>query len=109
MTNYFENATARRTTQTILCCVQAILGVSAITFMTLFVTTPAPSEKDFSLCAILFSLAWAVDYFAQLIFACVTNRKIADKNNKDKLFLFTSILFAVAEVAIYGMIVLLFL
>lgn len=109
MKNYFENATLRRKIQIILCIVQAVLGVSAITFMTLFVTTPSPSERDFSLCAILFSLAWAVDYFAQLIFACITNRKIADKNNKAKWFLVASILFVVAVVAIYGMIVLLFL
>ncbi len=109
MKNYLENATLRRKTQIVLCAVQAVLAVLAITFMTLFVTTSAPSEKDFSLCAIIFSIVWGVDYFAQLVFASITHRKLSDRNKRDKLFLWISILFVAAVVAIYGIIVLLWL
>ncbi len=109
MKNYLENATLRRKMQIILCIVQAVLGVLAITFMTLFVTTPAPSEKDFSLCAIIFGFVWGIDYLAQLVFACATNGKIVQKDNRDKLFLWVSILFVAAVVGIYGIIVLLWL
>lgn len=109
MKNYLENATLRRRMQIVLCIVQTVLAVLAITFMTLFVTTPAPSEKNFSICAIVFSIVWGVAYFAQLAFTCITHKKVIDKNQHDKLFWWISILFAAAVVAIYGIIVLLFL
>lgn len=106
MKKYLENATLRRKTQICLCVVQAVLAVLAITFMTLFVTTAAPSEKDFSLCAIIFPIVWGVVYLAQLVFAGVTHRKISDKNKFDKMFLLFSIVFVAVVVAIYGIIVL---
>lgn len=104
MKSYLQNSTARRKIQIGMCIVQAVLAVPAIIFMTLFVTTPAPSERDFSLCAIVFGCIWGAAYLVQLAFAYATRNKIAEKQNHDVVFWRLSIFFVVIVAAIYGII-----
>lgn len=106
MKNYFTDTKTRKTVQFALIAVQLILMISALVFMTLFVTTPVPSGKNYSTAAITLSILWGVFYAAQLVFAAVTYVKTPEKNKTDLLFLIVSAVLIAVGIGIYGIITL---
>lgn len=106
MQKYLSDSKLRKTAQTAITAVQLALMILAIIFMTLFVSTPAPSEKDFSITAIIFAIIWGIFYVAQLVFAVTTYAKTSEKNKVDKIFLITSAVWIVVGAGIYGIITL---
>lgn len=102
MKNYIEYEITRRKVQLLICLGQCVLITSAIVFMLLFVTTQEPSVGTFGALAILFTGICIAYYLAQLIFACLTHKKISQRNKLDTMFLLTSILFLPVGAAICG-------
>ncbi|MGN1040062.1 MAG: hypothetical protein ACI4QL_01390 [Candidatus Fimimonas sp.] len=107
MKNYLENYQLRKKVQLFCGVLQGILCALAVTFLTLFVTTPAPSERNFSQIAIVFTVFFCAHYLAQLVFATITYAQTHPKFTHDKVFVTTSVLALPVATAIYALIVLL--
>lgn len=102
MLAYYESQQYRSKVQLTISIIQAVLMLLAVTFMALFVGTPAPSTRNFSVVAIVFSLLWGAYYFAQIIFAAVTYGKTAIKGKYDVMFLVGSIAYFPVACALYA-------
>lgn len=103
MNSYFCNSIKRKIAQLVSIVVQAVLMLLSITFMYLFVSTGAGDDsRDYSLCAIIFTVIFCADYLAQLTFAIITNGKITNKNKLDKAFLILSAIMLPLGAGIYG-------
>lgn len=106
MKKYFEEHELRKNVQRFCCVLLIILCALAIAFLTLFVTTPAPSKNNFSVAAIVLTIICCVHYLLQLVFAAITYRKTHPKFSHDKTFVSVSVLALPVATAIYTIIML---
>jgi len=108
MKRYYGDASVRKITQAALSSVQALFMVLSLIFMTLFVTTPAPSEADFSVAAMVFTVVWCCYYLLQVAFAVITFVKTTAKAKLDIAFLITSLLWLAVGVGLFRLILVFF-
>ncbi len=107
MKNYLEDHEMRKEVQLFCCVLQSLLCALTIVFLSLFVATPAPSERNFSVVAIVFTIICCVHYLMQFVFAVVTYKKTHPKFSHDKTFVSASVLALPVAIAIYTLILLL--